>query len=709
MLSRVKLRWAMLIITLQFSFIFLGQCKTNETSVLSQAKKFRQKLNAVNLLMENDFDHGKDIWASTNTECYNQIKILRSANASKETWAQQMLQASSTNTSRFYKINRIDEFKSYYECSSISTKKNDLEIGGRYCKHDLDINVNTGSFIYVTEFTSCYPTGCSENDIENVWKKLETNFTLSQTHNAFEVHGSSICKSTENGFKNLGVIIAVVILIVLICFLLLSTICDVYIRIIKKDGNIKNNYLRILKEFSLYTNSLRILSTKAPQGNLPVISGLRFMSMCWVILQHSYTYYLKYITNPNDIYPWLHSYDSLHFLISGFAVDTFFVLSGFLMSYIFLNQMSKNQKFNPLQYYFHRYIRLTPAVGAILLLTIFIFPLINLGPVWHQSIEEQKNHCSKIWWPMLLYVSNYVETEHVYCQNHLWYLPVEMQLFWISPLILYPLAKKPKIGLVILALCFIVSIITPAVISAINKYSNGLLLGFNQNILDAGINFFMVPYNRAGPWLMGILLGYILVHKKDQIKKTFMVLAWILAVLALGFSFFSYRFYQSKIDLDYNENYFICWEIFYSGFSHHIWGLCVCCIIYVCSFGYGGIVNKFLSLPIFLPLGKISYSVYVIHATILDMIFSSNRVDYYFTNFDIVSKYFSMVIWSLIAGFIFCLLFETPFLVLEKILRGKLTNVPSVQNGVSHVSKSSSTSTDLELKSQSHDDVSTRF
>ncbi|KAK0160134.1 hypothetical protein PV328_007571 [Microctonus aethiopoides] len=656
--------------------------------------------------MENNFDHGKDIWASTATECYNQIKMLRSANASGETWAQQMLEASSTNTLRFYKINRINKFDMYYGCSSISTKENNLEIGGRYCKHGLDILLNDSALIS-TEFASCFPSGCNKNDIKNVLKKLKTNFIASQTHNPYEVYMTIICQSTDHGFQNTGEIIAVVILAVFICFLMLSTICDVYIRMIKKDGDIKNIYLRIFREFSLYTNSLRILSTKAPQGNLPVISGLRFISMCWVILQHSYIHYLNHTTiNYGDTLPWLQSWGSLHYLISGFAVDTFFALSGFLMSYIFLNQMSNNQKFNPLQYYFHRYIRLTPAVGAILLLTLFIFPRINLGPFWHSYMEDQKNHCSKIWWPMLLYVQNYVESEHLFCQDHLWYLVVDMQLFWISPLILYPLAKKPKIGLVILALCFIVSIIAPAITSAINEYSNDILLGFNKNSLDAAINFLMLPWNRAGPWLMGILLGYILANKKGQIKKTFMILSWIVAILALGFPFFSYRFYQSKIDQEPGD-YYMYWEIFYSGFSHHIWGLCVCCIIFICSFGYGGIVNKFLSLPIFLPLGKISYSVYVIHITILNMIFSSTRVEYYFTQFDLVSTFFSMVIWSLIGGFIFCLLFETPFLVLDNIFRGKLTNVPSVQNNIRDVPKSSSAPTEFELECQSRDDVYT--
>ena len=51
------------------------------------------------------------------------------------------------------------------------------------------------------------------------------------------------------------------------------------------------------------------------------------------------------------------------------------------------------------------------------------------------------------------------------CLDHAWSLAADMQFFWISPLILYPLAKKPKIGLVILSAFFIVSVIVPGKIS----------------------------------------------------------------------------------------------------------------------------------------------------------------------------------------------------------------------------------------------------
>ena len=55
------------------------------------------------------------------------------------------------------------------------------------------------------------------------------------------------------------------------------------------------------------------------------------------------------------------------------------------------------------------------------------------------------------------------------CMGHLWYLAVDMQLFWLSPLILYPLFKKPVIGLIILGAFFVAAVVIPGLILAENK------------------------------------------------------------------------------------------------------------------------------------------------------------------------------------------------------------------------------------------------
>ena len=45
---------------------------------------------------------------------------------------------------------------------------------------------------------------------------------------------------------------------------------------------------KILLSFSIYTNGVKILSTNQASGSLGAVNGIRFLSMAWVILGHSY-------------------------------------------------------------------------------------------------------------------------------------------------------------------------------------------------------------------------------------------------------------------------------------------------------------------------------------------------------------------------------------------------------------------------------------
>jgi hypothetical protein len=47
---------------------------------------------------------------------------------------------------------------------------------------------------------------------------------------------------------------------------------------------------RVLQAFSLYTNGSKLLSTKSGAGTLGAVNGIRFLSMSWVILGHSYAF-----------------------------------------------------------------------------------------------------------------------------------------------------------------------------------------------------------------------------------------------------------------------------------------------------------------------------------------------------------------------------------------------------------------------------------
>ncbi|CAG5133781.1 unnamed protein product, partial [Candidula unifasciata] len=46
--------------------------------------------------------------------------------------------------------------------------------------------------------------------------------------------------------------------------------------------------VNIFLSFSAYTNGKRLLSTSQAPGSITVIHGLRFLTMAWIIIGHTY-------------------------------------------------------------------------------------------------------------------------------------------------------------------------------------------------------------------------------------------------------------------------------------------------------------------------------------------------------------------------------------------------------------------------------------
>jgi hypothetical protein len=55
------------------------------------------------------------------------------------------------------------------------------------------------------------------------------------------------------------------------------------------------------------------------------------------------------------------------------------------------------------------------------------------------------------------------------------------------------------------------------------------------------------------------------------------------------------------------------------------YSLSICWVIFACHYGYGGIINKFLSASAFIPITRISYVSYLIHPVIMSAYYYSQE------------------------------------------------------------------------------------
>ena len=108
-----------------------------------------------------------------------------------------------------------------------------------------------------------------------------------------------------------------------------------------------------------------------------------------------------------------------------------------------MRELEKTQKIDLLKFWVSRYLRITPLFAAIILAMVSFLKYFGNGPLFSATNDRFVPDCERYWWSALLHVQNYVNPNNV-CLVHSWYLSVDMQLFFLSPIILYPLWRFGK-------------------------------------------------------------------------------------------------------------------------------------------------------------------------------------------------------------------------------------------------------------------------
>ncbi|KAJ4446701.1 hypothetical protein ANN_13398 [Periplaneta americana] len=118
----------------------------------------------------------------------------------------------------------------------------------------------------------------------------------------------------------------------------------------------------------------------------------------------------------------------------------------------------------------------------------------------------------------LLYISNISFV--LQCMIQSWYISLDMQLFLLSPLLLYPLWKwPPRRNIPILVVLTLAGFAAPFAISYVEEYSANLLVGNWQKREEFNQYLYGVPQARFGPWVIGMAFGYFIHEaKRKQFK-----------------------------------------------------------------------------------------------------------------------------------------------------------------------------------------------
>uniref|UniRef100_A0A914ULF1 Nose resistant-to-fluoxetine protein N-terminal domain-containing protein n=1 Tax=Plectus sambesii TaxID=2011161 RepID=A0A914ULF1_9BILA len=412
--------------------------------------------------------------------------------------------------------------------------------------------------IPLLNYGMCLPDTCTEYDVKRIVEFLAHGVEMA-ANRSIVCNIDIICHNDEkdkltNDPTSMWMLAFVILIVV---FMVFGSVYDYFVyqeilRSFPESDHMKENseiyetqswFVKVLLAFSVYTNGKNILRAKKGPNQVHCLHGMRVLSMFWIILGHTYYYCATSLTMDNII-PTLVSFP-LKFtnqiiLQAPLAVDTFFFLSGMLMAYLWF-KMTKKMKGKNItspgfwgQFYFHRYVRLTPIYMIIMGLDVTLFTHFSDGPFW-RPIE--KNYCRISWWTNFIYMNNFLLQHVEQCMGWTWYLANDFQFYCFSPILLVLLWKRDWIGIGFSgALIFVASGIKLA-ITLVNDYPPAPLLTKNLQIVKDLSSYwpdlYIKPYTRCSPYIIGVLVGYFLYKYglELKMKKWQVGLGWTLSTI----------------------------------------------------------------------------------------------------------------------------------------------------------------------------------
>ena len=620
---------------------------------------------------------------------------------------------------------------SYDECSSVERSE--------YCLAAFHLPP------YVPNYTIgvCLPAECTVQDLDAILDTILARFRINAT-----VSLPMTCETFDKTF-NPGGVIMIFVCCVFAFLVLVATAVDMLVQLVqsyreegvieakkvvnadvstKNDVNEKTHLLRpdeenvkrrrklsitarvvlFLKEsflaFSLYRTLPSILSTKQSSSAINCINGIRVLSMFWVIGAHTNLLVLGISDNTVYTFTVLAPRFSYQAISNGFySVDSFFFLSGLLVAYLTLREMKRRHAkgktwyaFPALSYYIHRFLRLTPAYAFVVFFVWQVVPLMGSGPLWNFAAQSQATLCDKYWYTNLLYINNFwPEDFSKQCVAWGWYLANDMQFFVISPIMLIPLFFLWPLGVVVTTVILIGSLIVTGTLAGV--YNLGMSsfelladpLAANMTHADYSSVYYGKPYCRIMPYLVGILLGYMLYKEiKLPFKRIVNTLIYSLMILfALGLCMaVVYGIYP----MWHGHHYSVAEHVTYLTYARLAWGIGLALIVFACHNGYGWWIDVFLSWKVWIPLSRLTFMAYLMHLVVLLVMTYTLRTPLHFSDVTIGVYMVAGVVLSYGAAALVAIAVEFPLGEVEMALfrmlgiqRRQTKNLPTEKEKIS--------------------------
>jgi peptidoglycan/LPS O-acetylase OafA/YrhL len=304
---------------------------------------------------------------------------------------------------------------------------------------------------------------------------------------------------------------------------------------------------------------------------IPSLNGFRGLSILIVILSHV-------------------GYG--HIIPGGLGVTIFFFLSGYLITTLLIQEQERNNKINIKKFYVRRFFRLAPA--------LFFTICIAYGLVVAGVLPGKATFLGFL--AQLFYFYNYYALFFDGYSNVprgtsiLWSLAIEEHFYILYPILFSILAFKfsyKKIGLFFIFLCLII---------LSWRFHLTLAPNFNPD------RTYYATDTRLDSILFGCILAAMKNPMEDKTTESYMQpLDWLILIASIGLILSSLL----VRDIQFRES-----------IRYSIQGAALIPIFYLAIIKSESILYRLLNLKLLQKIGELSYSIYLIHFILINVILS---------------------------------------------------------------------------------------
>ncbi|KAJ8708831.1 hypothetical protein PYW08_010213 [Mythimna loreyi] len=455
----------------------------------------------------------------------------------------------------------------------------------------------------------CVPATCHPPSVLKITRSMYDLTTFGPQAPNITVHSCQV--AGQHPQPGIGFYLFIALLVSLIVIAAVSTYNRFYVT--SDDQPSDSLETVIIKSFCIIKNLQDLM--KDNKEEIQVLNGMRFLSAVCLVAVHEMFYQgMAGIINSRD-------YDKtiegpigllLHIAV---VVDTFFLMSGLLNIKGLLNNINRQQ--NLFSVLWKRYVRLMGPFALIIFYLASVSKYTGTGPIWNYANEFESDVCQKTWRLSLLMLN----TDLKYlCHIVSWYVPCDYQLTILATVLFYFYKKDRRLGLAAFGTAAVLSLIIPGVLTywyglpAVHFLDFGKLIPKLRGYWEISCAY-MASYSRAGAYLVGVAMGYIMtLYKPSEHRKT-VSKTWSIVGTALSLGVMAYVLSLGQYFMFREYNPVDAGVI--ASTNRVAWAVAVCVVIGLCEYGTVPIVTDILSFSYFAPLSRLSYGIFMVHTLII--------------------------------------------------------------------------------------------